>query len=169
MDYLVVNDKESNIKEDFVLLVCRYSSWSLVATCIRLRKGSDDCVPIWLEIVRSLDSSELRQIESMPGLKSFAKLVRAEHKSSFLIRKFWKRPIHFTHGNSNFGLFRTSTESISSTASTERLPHLCLMLPLNRIWKSRRVDTERIFSECSQNNSCPLPSHITMVIRLSRS
>ena len=48
---------------------------------------------IWLEIVRSLDSSELRQIESMPGLKSFAKLVRAEHTSSFLIRKFWKRPI----------------------------------------------------------------------------
>ena len=51
-----------------------------------------------------------------------------------------------TLGNSNVGLFRTSTLSEISTVSTEDLPHLCLMLPLTRIWKSlQKSPSQRIF------------------------
>jgi len=49
--------------------------------------------------------------------------------------------------NSNFGLFRTSTLSKTSTVSKENLPHLCLMLPLTRIWKSlQKSPSHRIFA-----------------------
>ena len=52
-----------------------------------------------------------------------------------------------TLGNSNVGLFRTSTLSKTSTVSTENLPHLCLMLPLTRIWKSlQKSPSHRIFA-----------------------